>query len=94
MQVIQAHRQRVDELHRTFTRVLEQEAELFDTRSRSWDLQLQGDLNRESELIAVHDVIDGIGLEIERLRDILATPRQPAAREAHEAASAPSGRAQ
>ncbi len=90
MLVIQAHRQRIDELHRNFTRLLEQEAELFDTRSKSWDLQMQGDINRESELVAVHDVIDGIGLEIERLREILATPRRPAAREAHQAATADS----
>ncbi|MCZ6646325.1 MAG: hypothetical protein O7B79_08820 [SAR324 cluster bacterium] len=84
MQVIQAYRKRTGELRQNYTRLQEQEMELFKTRSKSWILQMQGSPDRESELEAVHDKIDGIVLEIERLTDLLSESLPPAARTAGE----------
>ncbi len=84
MQVIQAYRKRTGELRRNYTRLQEQEMELFNTRSRSWMLQTQGSPDRETELETVHDKIDGIILEIERLTDLLSESQPPAARTAGE----------
>ena len=88
MQVIKAHRERAALLRRTFAQLVKRELELFNTRSNSWNLQMEGGLNRESELDAVHAEIDDLVLELERLRDILADRPAPAARTAGQAAPA------
>jgi len=71
MQVITAHRKRIQELGDTFRRVLELERELFDLRSKSWALQLVGAATREADLDEVHGIIETKLTEVDYLRDSL-----------------------
>lgn len=71
MHVIQAHRKRTGELRDLFTRLLEAERKLFESRSTSWGLQMRGDTHREEDLDAIHQTIDGIEMEAEYLVDRL-----------------------
>lgn len=74
MQVIQAHRGRVALLAETFRRLLEMEGDLYDLRSKSWGLQEAGTQSREADLENVHETIENLILEVDNLRQVLASP--------------------
>lgn len=74
MQVIRAHRGRIAQLTKTFQRLLEMEGRLYDLRSKSWGLQVAGTQSREADLENVHETIDEMMLEVENLRQNLASP--------------------
>ena len=74
MHVIQAHRERIAELAEALRRVLVMERDLLDLRASSWALQVAGLETREADLNDAHQKIDDKMLEVENLRQILATP--------------------
>ena len=71
METFRAYRERVGEIRKTFTDLLAKELELYQARSRHWELQIAGGETRQADLEVTQDKIDACEIEAEFLHDRL-----------------------